>query len=147
MALISAKTILTSLSLFHITLAFFFLTSPVTVSDQALVFILGESMGMVWPLSSYNLLLWLVWQPLSVTDLIPLFQPHDRSFDTQSPALAFLAVILAFMGITDLITLSLPEEISLVHHWGTQGTHAQLHLTPFLPSSFLLFPARLDSPS
>lgn len=47
MALISAKTILTSLSLFHVTLGFFFLTSPVTVADQALVFILGESMGMV----------------------------------------------------------------------------------------------------
>lgn len=47
MALISAKTIVTSLSLFHITLGFFFLTSPITVADQALVFILGESMGMV----------------------------------------------------------------------------------------------------
>lgn len=47
MALISAKTILTSLCLFHVTLGFFFLTSPITVADQALVFILGESMGMV----------------------------------------------------------------------------------------------------
>lgn len=47
MALISAKTIITSLSLFHITLAYFFLTSPVTIADQALVYVLGESMGMV----------------------------------------------------------------------------------------------------
>lgn len=47
MALISAKTIITSLSLFHVTLAFFFLTNPATVADQALVWILGESMGMV----------------------------------------------------------------------------------------------------
>jgi hypothetical protein len=47
MALISAKTILTSISLFHITLGFFFLTNPVTIADQALVFILGEAMGMV----------------------------------------------------------------------------------------------------
>jgi len=47
MALISAKTIITSLSLFHITLGFFFLTNPITVADQALVYILGEAMGMV----------------------------------------------------------------------------------------------------
>ena len=47
MALISAKTILTSLSLFHITLGFFFLTNPGTIADQALVYIVGEAMGMV----------------------------------------------------------------------------------------------------
>lgn len=50
-----------------------------------------------------------------------MFQPHARSFESQSPALAFLAVILALFGITDLVTLSLPEEISLVHYWGMQG--------------------------
>jgi hypothetical protein len=47
MALISAATIITSLSLFHITLAFFFLTNPQTIADQTLVFILGEAMGLV----------------------------------------------------------------------------------------------------
>lgn len=47
MALISAKTIITSLSLFHVTLAFFFLTNPATIADQALVYVLGEAMGMV----------------------------------------------------------------------------------------------------
>ena len=47
MALISAKTILTSVSLFHITLGFFFLTNPLTIADQALVYIIGEAMGMV----------------------------------------------------------------------------------------------------
>ena len=47
MALISAKTILTSLSLFHLTLAFFFLTNPGTVADQTLVYVLGEAMGVV----------------------------------------------------------------------------------------------------
>lgn len=93
MALISAKTIITSLSLFHITLGFFFLTNPMTIADQALVWALGESMGM----------------------------PYDRSFETHSPALAFLAVILATMGLTDLVSLSLPEEVGLFEHWGTQG--------------------------
>jgi hypothetical protein len=47
MALISAKTILTSLCLFHITLAFFFFTNPASIADQALVWVLGESMGLV----------------------------------------------------------------------------------------------------
>ncbi len=47
MALISAKTILTSICLFHITLGFFFLTNPGTVADQAVVYLLGESMGLV----------------------------------------------------------------------------------------------------
>lgn len=47
MALISAKTIITSVSLFHITLGFFFLTSPGTIADQALVWVIGEAMGMV----------------------------------------------------------------------------------------------------
>lgn len=47
MALISAKTIITSVSLFHLTLAYFFLTNPSSLDGQALVYMLGESMGMV----------------------------------------------------------------------------------------------------
>ena len=47
MALISARTILTSVSLFHLTLAFFFLTNPGTIADQAIVYVIGEAMGMV----------------------------------------------------------------------------------------------------
>lgn len=51
MALISGNTIITSLSLFHITLAYFFLASPGAIADQSLVFIIGEAMGMVKLLS------------------------------------------------------------------------------------------------
>jgi hypothetical protein len=47
MAIISSATIITSLSLFHMTLGFFFLTSPGAIADQTLVFILGEAMGLV----------------------------------------------------------------------------------------------------
>ncbi len=120
MALISAKTIIISLSLFHITLGFFFLTNPVTIADQALVYVIGEAMGMV---RSPSL------GPPSPSSAVRLpgpckadrLQPYSRSFDTQSPALAFLAVILATIGITDFVTLSLPEEICMVHHWGSQG--------------------------
>ena len=55
MALISAKTILTSICLFHITLGFFFLTNPGTVADQAVVYLLGESMGLVCCVSTLYL--------------------------------------------------------------------------------------------
>ncbi|KAK4034132.1 increased loss of mitochondrial DNA protein 1 [Parachaetomium inaequale] len=126
MALISARTILTSLCLFHITLGFFFLTNPGTVADQAVVSLLGESMGL----------------------------PNSRSFETQSPALAFLATVLAIFGITDLVTLSLPDEICLVHYWGMQ---APLRLTLtflltlysffFSPSSPLFYTDDSTNPS
>jgi hypothetical protein len=47
MALITSKTLITSISLFHITLGFFFLTNPSTINDQILVLVLGQSMGIV----------------------------------------------------------------------------------------------------
>ncbi|KAL2176508.1 increased loss of mitochondrial DNA protein 1 [Thermothelomyces heterothallicus CBS 202.75] len=115
MALISAKTILTSLCLFHITLGFFFLTNPGTIADQAMVYVLGESMGL----------------------------PNSRSFETQSPALGFLAVVLALFGITDLATLSLPDEIGLDHYWGVQ---APLRLALSFLLSFYSFFFSASSP-
>ncbi|KAL7793056.1 increased loss of mitochondrial DNA protein 1 [Trichoderma ceciliae] len=93
MALISSTTIITSISLFHLTLAYFFLFRPKTIEDQALVFVLGESMNM----------------------------PAVRGFDVPTPALALLAVILAFSGISDLVSLSMPEEFSALYYWGTQA--------------------------
>ncbi|KAK7924218.1 hypothetical protein PG985_006272 [Apiospora marii] len=93
MALISAKTILTSLSLFHITLAFFFFTNPETIADQALVYMLGEAMGM----------------------------PGTTKFNLATPTTSLLAMILLLVGLSDILSLSLPEEIWLVHHWGAQA--------------------------
>lgn len=49
MPLIASKTIITSVTLFHLTIAFFFLTNPHAINDQTLVYVLGESMGMVSP--------------------------------------------------------------------------------------------------
>ena len=48
MAIISVYTIIRAISLFHITAAYFFLVSPKTIVDQNVVFILGESMKLVW---------------------------------------------------------------------------------------------------
>jgi hypothetical protein len=47
MALISATTIIRSLAIFHLTIAYFLLTSPSTIVDQNLVYILGAAMDMV----------------------------------------------------------------------------------------------------
>lgn len=47
MALIAGKTIITSISLFHLTMAYFMIFNPRTVDDQILVYILGRSMGLV----------------------------------------------------------------------------------------------------
>lgn len=95
MGLISGKTYITSLSLFHITVAYFFLTNPMAIIDTSLVWIIGESMGM----------------------------PEEPALQSPSPALAFLAVILGIMGLTDLLTLNLPEDVGLVEHWGLQGMY------------------------
>ncbi|KAI1370929.1 increased loss of mitochondrial DNA protein 1 [Hypoxylon crocopeplum] len=108
MALISAKTILTSLCLFHITLAYFFYTNPNAIADQALVWVLGEAMGM----------------------------PETASFATPSAASSFLAIALLLTGLTDLLTLSQPEEIWLVHHWGAQ---APLRITLFAALSLFTY--------
>ncbi|KAI3322146.1 increased loss of mitochondrial DNA protein 1 [Xylariaceae sp. AK1471] len=93
MALISASTILTSLCLFHITLAYFFYTNPHAIADQLFVWVLGEA-----------------------TDM-----PQTQYFSTPSPTSSFLAVILLLVGFSDLITLSMPEEIWLIHYWGSQA--------------------------
>ncbi|KAL1843437.1 hypothetical protein VTJ49DRAFT_1547 [Mycothermus thermophilus] len=126
MALISAKTILTSLCLFHLTLGFFFLTRPASVAEQPLVYVLGESMGL----------------------------PGSRAFEQPSPALGLLAAVLALVGLSDLATLSLPDEVGLVQYWGMQ---APLRLTItfslalysffFSPSSPLFYSSRPDETS
>jgi hypothetical protein len=51
-----------------------------------------------------------------------LQQPPARGFELQSPPLAFLASILIFIGFSDLMSLSMPDEICLIFHWGMQGS-------------------------
>lgn len=47
MAIISATSIIRSLSIFHLTVAYFLLTSPTTIADHNLVFVLGAAMDLV----------------------------------------------------------------------------------------------------
>jgi hypothetical protein len=49
MALITAMTIIRSLSLFHLILAYYFLTSPSTIVNHSIALILGASMNIVGP--------------------------------------------------------------------------------------------------
>ncbi|KAI0021689.1 increased loss of mitochondrial DNA protein 1 [Xylariomycetidae sp. FL0641] len=93
MALISASTILTSMCLFHLTMAFFFFAKPSAIADQDLVWLLGQALGM----------------------------PETNHFATPTPVSALLAVVLLLVGLSDLLTLSMPEEIWLVHYWGAQA--------------------------
>ncbi|KAK8019941.1 hypothetical protein PG990_005079 [Apiospora arundinis] len=109
MALISVKTILTSLSLFHITLAFFFFTNPETIADQALVYMLGEAMGM----------------------------PTTTKFNVPSPATSLLAMVLLSVGLSDILSLSMPEEVWLVHHWGSQAPLRFLFFVVVLATTWL----------
>jgi len=114
MAIISSTSILRSLSLFHLTLAFFFLTSPITIADQSLVFIIGEAMEL----------------------------PHPRTFDHPSAPLAFLAVVLAFSAVNDLIALSVPQEVYL-YYWGYQ---APVRLAMFFALAFYSYCFSAKSP-
>ncbi|KAK8050078.1 hypothetical protein PG994_011808 [Apiospora phragmitis] len=112
MALISAKTILTSLSLFHITLAYFFFTNPETIAEQALVYLLGEAMGV----------------------------PMTTKFSSPTPVTSLLAMILLLVGLSDILSLSLPEEIWLVHHWGAQAPLRFLFFAVVLATTWFTTP-------
>ncbi|KAK8088548.1 hypothetical protein PG997_003509 [Apiospora hydei] len=106
MPLISAKTILTSLSLFHVTLAFFFFTNPETIADQALVYMLA----------------------------------HDDQIQPPHPVTSLLAMILLLVGLSDILSLSLPEEIWLVHHWGAQAPLRFLFFAVVLATTWFTTP-------
>jgi hypothetical protein len=47
-----------------------------------------------------------------------------------------VAVVLGFSGISDLVSLSMPEDFSALYYWGTQGT---LPIYLFFPPSPRLY--------
>ncbi|KAF2239322.1 hypothetical protein EV356DRAFT_528591 [Viridothelium virens] len=91
MALISSLVIIRALSVAHITLAFFFLTAPKLIAEQNLVVILGASMRL----------------------------PQPSGFDSPSDATAFVAIILAFLGLSDFTAASIRDELAL-SYWSSQ---------------------------
>ncbi|KAL1611013.1 hypothetical protein SLS59_000650 [Nothophoma quercina] len=91
MALISANTMIRSLALFHLTLAALLIKNPKLIANQSVIMILGGSMQL----------------------------PTPRDFATPSAAVAFIAVLFAFIGINDLTAASLPLEV-YDEYWGAQ---------------------------
>lgn len=75
MGLISAFTLIRAVSLFHITAAYFFLTAPKILSDQNVVFILGESMRIVGDVQTCKMRI----------ELLILFASHTPVPSTNHP--------------------------------------------------------------
>jgi hypothetical protein len=120
MALISAFTVIRALSLLHITLAFYFLTNPRMIADQNLVYLLGEAMQLVQPILPF---------PCSIYLLTLDMQVHVPDFNKPSPATAFLAVIFAFLGISDLTSVSMAEPLA-VEYWSSMTPIRLIFLFP-----------------
>ncbi|KAF2281054.1 uncharacterized protein EI97DRAFT_368339 [Westerdykella ornata] len=91
MAIISAYTLIRTISLFHLTLAVLFIKNPKLIADQSLVYVMAESMQL----------------------------PTPREFSKPSSVTAFIGVLFAFLGLSDLTALSLPDEMC-ERFWGTQ---------------------------
>ncbi|KAJ4984473.1 hypothetical protein SVAN01_10025 [Stagonosporopsis vannaccii] len=92
MAIITANSMIRSLALFHLTLAALLIKNPKLVANQSVIMILGGSMQL----------------------------PTPRDFATPSAAVAFIAILFAFIGINDLTAASLPEEV-FGEYWGAQA--------------------------
>ncbi len=93
MAILSAQTLLRTLTLFHLTLAYYLLTSPATIASQNLVYVLGAAMEIPEP-------------PISLS--------------TPSPASTLAALFLALLALSDLTSSGLPEEVGS-HYWSNQA--------------------------
>ncbi|EGP85681.1 unnamed protein product [Zymoseptoria tritici ST99CH_1A5] len=88
MGILSAFTLIRTVSLFHITAAYFLLTAPKILSDQNVVYMLGEAMRI----------------------------SHATTLDKPSEASAFAGILLALLGISDLAAASMNELIAL-EYW------------------------------
>lgn len=129
MGVVSGSNLIRFLSVFHITLAYYLLTSPSTIVDQGLVFILGAAMDIVCYILALSLLLFLG-SPIaihalnspypfkgvmltinpsatSVLLLPPLF-PRSPRIPLSRPHRAFGPFILESSGGSGLILLEQP---------------------------------------
>ncbi|MCJ1276264.1 hypothetical protein MMC21_004069 [Puttea exsequens] len=112
MALISAALLLRTIAVFHFTAAYYLLTSPLVVTEQNLVWILGAAMEIPEP-------------PSSLT--------------TPSPALALAALFLALLGLTDLSATNLDAEVAN-WYWSSQAPVRLLFFFAVTAYSYLYKP-------
>jgi hypothetical protein len=120
MAIISANTMIRSIALFHLTLAVVLLRNPALVSNQSVILLLGESMHLV---RTSTLALHIHVLPYVANTP----QPTPRDFNKPSAATAFIAVLFAFLGFSDLTALSLHEDV-FDQFWGLQAPMRLLFL-------------------
>jgi hypothetical protein len=78
-------------------------------------------------------------------DLLTHSQPTPRDFNKPSAATAFLAVLFAFIGLTDLTALSLHEDV-FDHFWGLQAPVRLLFLFVLTAYSYMFKEGGLFSP-
>ena len=92
MAILSTSTLFRAVSIFHLTLAYYLLTSPDTLKQQNLVIILGAAMDMPLP---------------------------SESLSYPSSATALAAIFLIFVAVNDLTAPGMQDEIGSAY-WSTQ---------------------------
>ena len=133
MAIVSATTLLRTISVFHITLAYYLLTSPLTVADQNLVYILGAAMDIVCLIASNSD----HWPPSTNHPTQP---SAPSALSKPSPALALASLIFALLGVSDLTATNLHEEISSFY-WSSQAPIRFAFFLGISAYSFLWKPA------
>lgn len=105
MPLISSTTLLRTLSIFHLTVAYTLLTNPQIIATQNLVVILGRALEI----------------PSISTLLSPdVAHPAFVSYTPGSPALGLAALFLGFLGLSDLTALFMSDEIHNMY-WAAQA--------------------------
>ncbi|KAF2665921.1 hypothetical protein BT63DRAFT_416355 [Microthyrium microscopicum] len=112
MAILSAFTMIRSLAIVHITLAYFIFTSPQMLADQNIVVLLGEAMHL----------------------------PRVSGFNKTSPATAMLAVVFALLGLSDLTSAALSDHIAY-EYWLSQTPIRLLFLFGLTSYTYVSKPA------
>lgn len=117
MPFFTSGTLIRIFSLYHITLAYFLVSSPTTLANHPLVSILGEAMRI--PSFSTSL------RPNSTPNNqgSPFHQPAPpaQSLVEPAPATALAGLFLALIAIIDFTAGALPDEAYLTH-WIAQTT-------------------------
>ncbi|KAL7273223.1 hypothetical protein RUND412_003943 [Rhizina undulata] len=85
MAIINGFNLIRALTAWHLLIGYFLLTSPETLADQSFIFIMGESMGLPHPKTSFHL------NPLATN---------------------ILGVMFIFLGLSDFVALNSKDELA-----------------------------------
>jgi len=109
MAILSAFTLIRLISVFHLTIAYYLLSSPITLSSQNVVVVLGGAMQ------------------------LPLTDPFPKS---STPLSAIGAIAFALLGIIDFTSAGMNEQIAY-HYWASQGPVRLLFLFGLTAYSYL----------